>query len=227
MVVDRRERWSDYARKSILDANDGIATAAGVAQGFGTAGASHHTLLVAGAAVILAGGFAAAAARYAEVRTEWEMNNSELEAERASIAAHPEAEFEELVEIYESKGLSAELAREVAETLTQRDAIAAHADAELHLDSTASPRTSLPEALTAGLFYALGASVPLAVVNVSPAGLRIEFTSVAVLLALTFTGWVTSWLTGLKPFRLVRRNLILGAATLLAGLIIGLLGSGS
>src|SRR5262249_7629213 len=69
--ADRREGWSEHARESILDANDGIVTAAGVAEGFAKAGASTGTLLLAGAAVILAGGLAAAGARYSEERTEW------------------------------------------------------------------------------------------------------------------------------------------------------------
>jgi VIT1/CCC1 family predicted Fe2+/Mn2+ transporter len=92
--------------------------------------------------------------------------------------------LEELVGIYEAKGLSAELARQVAEALTRHDPLAAHADAELRLDSAASPLRSLRAALATGLSYALGAVVPLVVVSASPRGLRIELTFVAVLLAL-------------------------------------------
>jgi vacuolar iron transporter family protein len=220
---DRREGWSEHARESILDANDGIVTAAGVAEGFAKAGASTGTLLLAGAVVIVAGGLAAAGARYSEERTEWEMDRGLLEAERASIEADPRAELDELVRIYETKGLSPDLARQVAEALMQHDPVAAHADAELRLDSAASPMTSLHAGLTAGLCYALGAAVPLAVVSVSPVGARIELTVAAVLLALALTGWFTSWLTGLSPLRLVRRNLILGTATLAAGFVVGLL----
>jgi len=150
------------------------------------------------------------------------MDRRLLEAERTSIEADPQAELEELVRIYETKGLSADLARQVAEALTQHDPMAAHADAELHLDGAASPLTSPHAAVTAGRCYALGAVVPLAVVSASPVGPRIELTFVAVLRALALTGWFTSWLTGLSPLRLVRRNLVLGAATLAAGLLIGL-----
>ena len=220
--ADAREGWSEHARESILEANDGIVTAAGIAEGFGKAGASTGTLLLAGAAVILAGGLAAAGTRYTEERTEWEMNRSLLEAERASIAADPHAEFEELVGIYETKGLSADLARQVAAALTEHDPVTAHAEAELHVDSAASPRGSLRAALTGGLSYALGAAIPLAVVTAVPVGPRIELTFVAVLLALALTGWFTSWLTGLPLLRVVRRNLILGAATMVAGFLIGL-----
>jgi vacuolar iron transporter family protein len=218
----RREDWSTHARESILDMNDGIATAAGIAEGVATAGASNATLLVAGLAVLVAGGFAAAGARYSEARTEWEMNSRLLEAERASIAADPEAELEELVGIYEEKGLPAQLAWEVAKALMQRDPVAAHADAELRLDNTSTPRSSVFAGLAAGLSYAFGAAVPIAVVTAVPVGPRVELTIIAVLLALGLTGWFTAWLTELSAVRLVCRNLALGVATLSAGLIIGL-----
>ena len=132
---DNVEVLRDRARKSILDINDGITSAAGVAEGFISAGASTRTLLLAGTAVILAGGSAAAGARYTEERTEWEMNRALLEEERASIEADPAGEFEELVGLYEAKGLSQHLARQVAEALTERNPVAAHADAELRLDA--------------------------------------------------------------------------------------------
>ena len=119
---------------SVLDLNDGIVSAAGIAEGFASAGASDSVLLVAAVATVLAGGLAAAGARYTEVRTEWEMNRALVEAERASFEADPDGEFEELVGIYQAKSLGIELARQVAAALTERDPMAAHADAELRLD---------------------------------------------------------------------------------------------
>ena len=69
-------------------------------------------------------------------------------------------------------------------------------------------------AVSAGLSYALGALVPLVVVIASPRDLRVGLTFIAVLLARALTGWLAAWVTGLPPLRLVRRNLLLGAATL-------------
>ena len=66
---DDLEGWRQRARESILDLNDGIVSAAGIAEGFASAGAGTGTLLVAGVATILAGGFTAAAGRYTEIRT--------------------------------------------------------------------------------------------------------------------------------------------------------------
>jgi len=144
-----------------------------------------------------------------------------VEAEKASIEADPAAEFEELVALYEAKGLEAGLAREVAAALTARDPVAAHADAELDLESIAPARANIYAALSAGLFYGLGALVPLVAIRWLPTRERSELAFVPVLLALGLTGWFAAWVTGLPTLRMVVRNVVLGACAMVAGLIIG------
>jgi VIT1/CCC1 family predicted Fe2+/Mn2+ transporter len=189
---DELEGWRQRARDSILDVNDGIVTAAGIAEGFASAGATTRTLLVAGVATIVAGGFTAAGARYTEIRTEWEMNRALIEEERASIKANPEAEFEELVGIYEDKGLSAELARQVASELTERDPPAAHAEAEYHLDELGATSGAAPAAAVAGLGYGIGDCLPLIAIRWLPHAERIILTFAVVLVALGLAGWFAS-----------------------------------
>ncbi|RIJ71278.1 VIT family protein [Nakamurella silvestris] len=224
-----RERMKDrlqHARESILDVNDGIVSAAGIAEGFASAGASAGTLLIAGVTTILAGGSAAAGARYTEVRTEWEMNRAIIEQERASIEADPEGELEELVEIYAAKGLEPELARQVAQALTERDPVAAHADAELNLAALGATSGGLTAGIIAGLSYGAGAALPLAGILFLPVHERMMLTFVAVLIALALTGWFASWLTGLAAWKLMVRNVLLGTATMAASLLVGLLING-
>ena len=86
-----------HARASILDVNDGITSAADIAEGFISAGASTRTLLLAGAVVMWPADPRRQGPRFSEVRTEWEMDRALLEAERASIEADPAGEFDELV----------------------------------------------------------------------------------------------------------------------------------
>jgi vacuolar iron transporter family protein len=191
-------------------------------EGFASAGASDSVLLVAAVATVLAGGLAAAGARYTEVRTEWEMNRALVEAERASIEADPDGEFEELVGIYQAKGLGNELARQVAAALTERDPVAAHADAELRLDDLATTSGAVLAGVAAGISYGIGAALPLTAMRWLPSGERMVLTVVVVLIALGLTGWFASWLTGLPALRLVRRNVVLGGATMAASLLIGL-----
>jgi vacuolar iron transporter family protein len=220
--ADELEVWRLRARGSVLDLNDGIVSAAGIAEGFASAGASDSVLLVAAVATILAGGLAAAGARYTEVRTEWEMNRALVEAERASIEADPDGEFEELVGIYRAKGLGDELAQQVAAALTERDPVAAHADAELRLDDLGTTSHAVPAGVGAGISYGIGAALPLTGMLWLPSDERIILTFVVVMIALGLTGWLASWLTGLPTLRLVRRNVALGGATMAASLLIGL-----
>jgi VIT1/CCC1 family predicted Fe2+/Mn2+ transporter len=220
MDRDHLDRLRPHAQASIVDINDGITAAAGIAEGFISAGAPVRTLLLAGTAVILAGGSAVAGARYSEVRTEWEVNRALLDEERASIEADPAGELAELVGIYEAKGLNPRLARQVAEALTERDPVAAHADAELRLETLEPKSAALAASVTAGLCYGIGASVPLAAMSWLPN--RLALTFVVVLIALALTGWFAAWLTGLPRARLVRRNLFIGGAIMLASILVGL-----
>ena len=221
LLIDDRKGWRERARESIVDLNDGIVSAAGIAEGFAAAGASTRALVFAGATIVLTGGFAAGAIRYSEERTEWEMHHRLVEAERASIEADPAGELEELVAAYEAKGLETDLARQVAAALTARDPVAAHADAELDLESIAPARANVYAALNAGLFYGLGAAVPLVAIRWLPTRERSELAFIPVLLALGLTGWFAAWVTGLPTLKMVVRNLVLGACAMAAGLFIG------
>jgi vacuolar iron transporter family protein len=211
----------EHARDSILEINDGIVSAAGVAEGFATAGATVHTLLLAGLTIVVAGALVAAGARYSEVRTEWEMNRTLIEQEQASLRADPDSEMEELVGIYQAKGLEPQLARQVAEALTTHDAVAAHVDAELHLDLLGPSSGATRAAAIAGLSFGLGAAVPLLLMYFLPSRERVVSTVIVVLLALALTGAIAAWLTGLPTLRLVRRNVTLGATTMAAAIIVG------
>jgi VIT1/CCC1 family predicted Fe2+/Mn2+ transporter len=221
LLIDDRKGWRERTRESIVDLNDGIVTAAGIGEGFAAAGASTRAIVFAGAAVVVTGGFAAAAGCYGEERTEWEIDNRLVKAERASIEADPAGEFEELVAAYEARGLETGLARQVAGALTARDPVAAHVEVELDLESLEPARTSLFAAVNAGLFFGLGATVPLLAMRWLPVRERSELAYVPVLLALGFTGWFAAWLTGLPRLRMVLRNVALGASTMTVGLIIG------
>ncbi len=223
---DNRDGWREHARESIPEVNDGIAAAAGIAEGFATGGASSRALALTGVVVMVAGALAAAGVRYSEERTEREMHLRLLEAERRSIEQQPDDELEELAGIYRDKGLPAPLARQVAEALTDHDPVAAHADAELRLDDVSELASGWPSAraaMIAGASFAFGAAVPLLLVLTLPSSERIELTFVAVLCALTLTGWIAARLTGLPPRRLVVRNLGFGVLTMAAGLLVGAL----
>jgi hypothetical protein len=125
MVGDDLEAWRFRAQDSILDVN-GIVSA-----GYCGGLRCRRRLTPAPCCLLVWRSFfpadrRVAGARYTEVRTEWEMSRALLEAERASIEADATRELEELVGLYEAKGLSHELARQVAEALTERNPVACY-----------------------------------------------------------------------------------------------------
>jgi vacuolar iron transporter family protein len=122
---------------------------------------------------------------------------------------------------YEAKGLDAQLAGQVARALTDRDPVVAHTDAELRLDELRSASGALPAAATAGLSYGVGALLPLTAMYLLPLGERMPITFLIVLVALGLTGWLAARLTDLPAIRLMRRNVLLGTATMVIGVLVG------
>ena len=75
--------------------------------------------------------------------------------------------------------------------------------------------------MTAGVSYGVGALLPLAALCLLPLGERMTITFLIVLVALGLTGWFAAWLTELPAIRVVRRNVLLGAVTMVIGVLIG------
>src|SRR6478735_4259366 len=113
-----------------VDANDGIIATAGIVEGFSGAGADLVTLIIAALSAMIAGTIALAGAKYAEAAGDRDAELALMEEERRQLALSPEEEFAELAEHYRRRGLSDELAAEVARALTAGDALGAHLLAE-------------------------------------------------------------------------------------------------
>ena len=140
--------------------------------------------------------------------------------EREQINRDPEAELEELVELYLAKGLSPGLAHQVATELMEHDALAAHVEEELDVDE----EDLLPPARVAlgvGLAYAAGAALPILISLLVPSQTRVLTTLVAVTAALILTSYVGARIGHTHPARTVLRAMVIGVSTLLLALIVG------
>ena len=114
-----------WLRPAVLGANDGIVSTASLILGVAAASADRHAVLVAGFAGLAAGAMSMAAGEYVSVSSQADTEAAGLAKERAELASDPEAEEGELAGIYIERGLSPELARQVARQLTAKDALAA------------------------------------------------------------------------------------------------------
>src|ERR1019366_8527013 len=91
-------------------------------------------ILTAGVAALVAGALSMAVGEYVSVSAQRDTERALLAKERIELDTVPEEEMEELVGLYEQKGLSRKTAEIVAKELTAKDVFAAHVDAELKID---------------------------------------------------------------------------------------------
>lgn len=207
-------------RASVLGANDGIVSEAGLVVGVAGATTDRPTLLTAGLAGLVAGAVSMSLGEYVSVSSQRDAEKQLLAKERRELIEQPEVELMELAELYEQKGLSPQTARQVAEELTAADALAAHAETELHIDPD-----DLVNPLTAGiasaLAFVLGALLPLLAITLPPSGARVPVAVTVTLLALTLLGWLSARAGGSNPRRAVLRVLVGGTIGLAITYAIG------
>ncbi|MDE1947728.1 MAG: VIT1/CCC1 transporter family protein, partial [Burkholderiales bacterium] len=116
-----------WLRAAVLGANDGLISTASLVMGVAASGSPRSAVLIAGIAGLVAGSMSMAAGEYVSVSSQADTEAADLARERRELASSPDAEEAELVAIYVRRGLSAELATQVAEQLMARDPLEAHA----------------------------------------------------------------------------------------------------
>jgi VIT1/CCC1 family predicted Fe2+/Mn2+ transporter len=200
----------NWLRAAVLGANDGIVSVAGIVIGVAGATTSRGPIFTAGLAGLVAGAVSMALGEYVSVSSQRDSEHAQIAQEKRELAATPEAELTELTALYEAKGLSAETARTVAAELTSHNALAAHLEAELHIDPADIP-SPVAAAGASALSFIAGALLPMLAIMLPPAGWRVAVTYVAVLIALALTGALSARLGGSDVRRAVLRVVVGGA----------------
>ena len=164
-------RWSPVGvmggsgrlRAAVLGVNDGLVSNFSLVMGVaGGTGGNPQFVLLAGVAGLLAGAFSMAAGEYVSMRSQRDVYEHEISKERIELEEYPEEEEEELVLIYQAKGLSEEESRLVAKRLM--------ADPQVALDTMAREELGLDPAqlgspwgasISSFLSFVSGAVVPI------------------------------------------------------------------
>jgi VIT1/CCC1 family predicted Fe2+/Mn2+ transporter len=211
----------NWLRAGVLGANDGIMSTSGLVLGVAASpGISSATIVVAGVAAVVAGSISMAGGEYTSVSAQKDSEKAALVVERKELAEDPEGELRELAWFYEQKGISPKLAIQVAEELTAKDALKAHAEAELGIDSDhhVSP---IQAALSSFVAFALGGALPLLAMSGPWIEYRIQATVASVVVALILTGFVGAKIGGAKSGRGIIRNLVVSLLTMGITYVIG------
>lgn len=218
--VDGLAARLNWLRAGVLGANDGIVSVAAVVVGVAGATGTTGPVLTAGLAALVGGAISMALGEYVSVSSQSDSQRSLIQKERDELAADPVGELNELTEIYVGRGLSAETARRVAVELTERDALAAHLEAELHIDAD-DVVSAWNAAGASALAFVIGAVLPLLAITLPPVSARIPVTFLAVLVALAITGATGARIGGSRVGPATVRVVLGGALALLATFAVG------
>ena len=223
-----RTHRGGWLRAAVLGANDGIVSTASLLVGKAAASASQATLLMTGVAALVAGAMSMAAGEYVSVHSQADTEKADLASEKAELGKNPDAELRELAAIYVERGLTQNLAQQVAVQLTAHDALGAHARDELGL-SGAYRAKPLEAALASAASFAVGAALPLGVAalvpTLAPTHDVIVWVAGASLLSLSLLGVVAARAGGANVLASVWRvtfwGLLAMAATAAVGKLLG------
>lgn len=200
----------NWLRAAVLGANDGIVSVASVIVGVAGATLDRGVVLTAGVAALFAGALSMAVGEYVSVSTQRDTEAALLKKERWELDNVPDQELEELIVIYEKKGLSRATAEIVGKELTAHDAFGAHVDAELGIDPN-NLTNPWHAALASGVAFFSGAIIPIIGILVVPPRLFVPVTFVAVVVALVIIGALSAYAGGSSKRVAVVRVVIGGA----------------
>jgi VIT1/CCC1 family predicted Fe2+/Mn2+ transporter len=209
-----------WLRAAVLGANDGIVSTASLVVGVAAAGTGRTEVLIAGLAGLVAGAMSMAAGEYVSVSSQTDAEQADLAREKKELAETPDAELEELTRIYEARGLTRDLAEQVAVQLTDRDALGSHARDELGISDTVTAHP-IQAALVSAMTFAVGAVVPLLVAMLAPPAQIVPFVAIATLLSLAILGGLGATAGGAGILRGAVRVTFWGALAMAATALVG------
>lgn len=211
---------SGWLRASVLGANDGIISTASLLMGVAAAGTDNSALLVTGVAGLVAGALSMATGEYVSVSSQMDIERADLAREAQELQDNPDSELRELTGIYVQRGLSPELAHQVAQALSNHDSLAAHARDELGLHDL-NQANPLQAALASALAFASGAALPLLTAWLAPHAQVQTWLICSTLPFLAFMGAIAARTGGANVWKGIIRIVIWGVIAMAATALIG------
>ena len=207
-------------RAGVLGANDGIVSISSLVMGVAGATNNKGTIFTAGMAALVAGALSMAVGEYVSVSSQSDAEKMYIKREKQELAESPVEELEELTQAYVDMGVTRETAGDVALELTAKSAIKAHLQTEYNMDENeiSSPMHAAVASLGA---FTIGGLIPFVTIIVSPSGLRLITTVLAVVVALIGTGYMSAHAGGAPKLRAILRVVIGGLVAMTATYFIG------
>ena len=211
-----------WLRAAVLGANDGLVSTASLVVGVAAAGSGRPEVLIAGLAGLVAGAMSMAAGEYVSVSSQTDAEQADILRETRELKETPEAELDELTNIYVERGLDEDLARQVAVQLTEKDALGAHSRDELGISEIVSAHP-VQAALVSASSFATGAVVPLIIASLAPPAQITLIVALTTLVGLAVLGGLGASAGGAGITKGAVRVTFWGALAMVATAAVGML----
>lgn len=195
-----RSGRTGWLRAAVLGADDGLVSTAALLVGLVAAGAARNALLTAGVAALTAGALSMAIGEYVSVSAQADAEKADITKESGELELNPEQEHAELVVIYEERGLSHDLAMQVATALHAHDALGAHLRDELGHDERTRARP-LQAASVSAASFAVGSVLSILAVALTRSSAQIPILAAVTIFSMCLLGGFGARLGGASALR--------------------------
>lgn len=199
-------------RAGVLGANDGLVSILSLVMGVAGAAFNSSDILVTGLAGVLAGACSMAMGEWISVTSSRELYARQLEEERLEIRDEPAREHEELVRLYEQRGVRHETAVEVADAImaSPDHALDVMAREELGIDPEDLGGSAMVAAVSSFALFVLGAVPPVLPFAFLDGATAVVTSLVLSGFALLLIGGLITRITGRSPLWSALRQLLIG-----------------
>lgn len=207
-------------RASVMGANDGIISIAGIVIGVAAATNNAYSVLISGLSGTLAGMISMCMGEYVSVSTQKDSQKMALISERQRLDDQYQEEFNYVQQKYEDQDIDPKLAKQATKELMDKDALSTVVQERYGFNPKefTSPYAA---AIASFISFPTGSVLPMLAVTLAPAESRILATAIAVLIALLITGYCAAILSNSNRLKSSIRNAIAGLLTMGVTYIIG------
>ena len=219
-IESHRTQRAGWLRAAVLGADDGLISTGSLVLGMASAGMAPSTLLLSGVAGLAAGAFSMAAGEYVSVSSQADAERADARIEAHALREYPDAELDELTEIYVRRGVEPALARQVAEQLTEHDDLGTHLRDELGIHDVHRARP-VQAAVASAAAFTVGALPPVLLAWLWPGANLSLALLVSTLVLLAVLGYIAERVAGGGGLLGMARVLLWGALAMGATALIG------
>ena len=207
-------------RASVMGANDGILSVAGIVVGVAGAATSSFAIFISGIAGMIAGTVSMAMGEYVSVNTQKDAQRKAIETQTVALDNDYDGEYRFIRDKYVATGINPELADQATKEMMEKDPLKATVRERFGFN-VGEYTNPFSAAIASMISFPTGSILPLVSISLLPRQWRVIGTFLAVVVALSITGYIAAILGNANRRNGTVRNVVAGILTMLVTYGIG------